>query len=59
MSDADRLVANLRRVPVRLPKELEVRQLCRSLGDLLAGEANLLSLQILSHEVPFIITHEP
>ncbi|XP_016992536.2 serine/threonine-protein phosphatase 4 catalytic subunit [Drosophila takahashii] len=45
MSDADRLVANLRRVPVRLPKELEVRQLCRSLSELLAGEANLLNLQ--------------
>ncbi|KMY99081.1 uncharacterized protein Dsimw501_GD27970 [Drosophila simulans] len=45
MSDADRLVENLRHVPVRLPRELEVRQLCRSLSDLLVGEANLLSLQ--------------
>lgn len=45
MSDADRLLANLRQVPARLPTETEVRRLCRSLGDLLTGEANLLSLQ--------------
>ncbi|XP_017059426.1 serine/threonine-protein phosphatase 4 catalytic subunit [Drosophila ficusphila] len=45
MSDADRLVANLRHVPVRLPKEVEVRRLCRSLSDLLLEEPNLLSLQ--------------